>query len=293
MVACSIFGGKTALRMWHWMVLAVVQGLTEFLPVSSTAHLAVIPQLARWQDPGLAFDVSLHLGTLFSVLIYFAPTWAQLLRSFFIPVTGSALMDSGNTNAIAASSSPKLGWWIVLGTAPAVATGILFHRNAETTLRSLPVMGSMLILVGLLIWLAERLGSRSKPLSSLTVLDALVIGVAQAFAVIPGVSRSGSTIAAGLARGLERDSAASFSFLLSAPVMAGAALFEGHTLLKVGVPKEMQLPLVLAILLSGVTGYLSMWGMIRYVRVRSMMVFVLYRIIAGVTILLIWSFGLV
>ena len=275
------------------MVLAVVQGLTEFLPVSSTAHLAVIPRLAHWQDPGLAFDVSLHLGTLFSVLIYFAPTWAQLLRSVFIPDAGPARMSSADTKIIAASSSRRLGWWIVLGTVPAIGAGILFHRSAETNLRSLPVMGSMLILVGLLIWLAEWLGSRSKPLSSLTAVDALVIGIAQAFAVIPGVSRSGSTITLGLARGLERDSAACFSFLLSAPVIAGAALFEGHELWKAGVPTEMQLPLVLAILLSGVTGYLSMWGMIRYVRVRSMMVFVLYRIVAGVTILLIWSFGLV
>jgi undecaprenyl-diphosphatase len=122
--------------------------------------------------------------------------------------------------------------------------------------------------------------------------DALAIGVAQAFAVIPGVSRSGSTIAAGLSRGLERDAPTRFSFLLSTPIIAGAALFEGHELWNLGVPPEMREPIALAIFLSGVTGYLSIWGMIRYVRVRSMMVIVIYRVVAGVAILVIWRMGL-
>jgi undecaprenyl-diphosphatase len=278
----------TPLEIWKLMVLAIVQGLTEFLPISSTAHLAVIPQLAHWQDPGLAFDVALHLGTLFAVLIYFAPTWRQVLRSF---VQG----NRGNSHASHAEllASRRLGWYVVLGTVPAVISGGLLHRAAETSLRSLPLMGAMLVLVGLLMWLAERTGNRVKPLPSITARDALTIGIAQAFAVIPGVSRSGSTIAAGLSRGLERDSATRFSFLLSTPIIAGAALFEGRELWRAGVPPGMHVPLALAIVLSGVTGYLSIWGMIRYIRVRSMMVFVVYRLIAGAAILLIWCLGLV
>jgi undecaprenyl-diphosphatase len=276
------------LETWKLMVLAVVQGLTEFLPISSTAHLAAIPRLAHWHDPGLTFDVALHVGTLFAVFAYFAPTWRDMVLGF---VQGGSLGESAASNPGYASSR-KLGWLVLLGTVPAVISGILLQKAAETSLRSLPVMGTMLVVVGLLMWLAERIGRRVKPLSSVTAFDALVIGVAQAFAVIPGVSRSGSTIAAGLSRGLERDSATRFSFLLSTPIIAGAALFEGRDLWKAGIPSEMHMPLLLAILLSGITGYLSIWGMIRYIRVRSMMVFVIYRIITGVVILGIWHWGL-
>jgi undecaprenyl-diphosphatase len=277
------------LETWKLMVLAVVQGLTEFLPISSTAHLAVIPRLAHWQDPGLAFDVALHIGTLFAVLFYFAPTWRRMFQSFF---QSNPFRNDTSTNP-ELSDARRLGWLVVLGTVPAVISGVLLHRAAETSLRSLPVMGAMLVLVGLLMWLAERVGRRVTPLPSMSLSDGLVIGIAQAFAVIPGVSRSGSTIAAGLFRGMQRDAATRFSFLLSTPIIAGAALFEGLELWKAGVPPEMHGPIALAILLSGVTGYLSIWGMIRYVRFRSMMVFIVYRVIAGTAILLIWRLGLV
>jgi undecaprenyl-diphosphatase len=274
------------LETWKLLVLAVVQGLTEFLPISSTAHLAVIPRLAHWQDPGLAFDVALHVGTLFAVLLYFAPTWGRILRSL---LQRSANRVNGNPES---SVSRTLGGLIVLGTIPAMISGVLLHKAAETSLRSLPVMGTMLVVVGLLMWLADHVGKGSKALLSVELSDAFTVGIAQAFAVIPGVSRSGSTIAAGLWRGLERDAATRFSFLLSTPIIAGAALFEGHELWKIGMPPEMRGPVALAILLSGITGYLSIWGMIRYVRARSMMVFVVYRLIAGVAILAIWRIGL-
>lgn len=231
--------------------------------------------------------MSLHLGTLFAVLIYFAPTWKRILNSFF----RGGSQEEGGLNDTETSGSRRLGWHVVLGTVPAVISGVLLHRAAETSLRSLPVIGSMLILVGVLMWLAERARAHKKQLASMHLSDSLTIGVAQAVAVIPGVSRSGATIAAGLWRGLERDSATRFSFLLSTPIIAGAALFEGRELWKAGVMPEMRVPLALAILLSGITGYLSIWGMLRYIRVKSMMVFVVYRVIAGIAILLIWRLG--
>jgi undecaprenyl-diphosphatase len=277
------------LQIWQLMVLAVVQGLTEFLPISSTAHLAVIPRLFHWQDPGLAFDVALHVGTLLAVLIYFAPTWNKVVRA---ALQGKRLDDADAIAAHERSADRRLGWFVIVATIPAMISGILLQRAAETSLRTLPVMGAMLIIVGILMWLAERLGSVNRKLSSMTLHDSLAVGIAQAFAVIPGVSRSGSTIAAGLYRGMDRDSATRFSFLLSTPIIAGAAVVEGHHLWKTGIPPEMRLPLVFAIFLSGVTGYLSIWGMIRYVRVRSLMVFVVYRVIAGTVVLLIWYAGL-
>lgn len=202
------------LQIWQLMVLAVVQGLTEFLPISSTAHLAVIPRLFHWQDPGLAFDVALHVGTLLAVLIYFAPTWNKVVRA---ALQGKRRDDADAIAAHERSADRRLGWFVIVATIPAMISGILLQRAAETSLRTLPVMGAMLIIVGILMWLAERLGSVNRKLSSMTLHDSLAVGIAQAFAVIPGVSRSGSTIAAGLYRGMDRDSATRFSFLLSTP----------------------------------------------------------------------------
>jgi undecaprenyl-diphosphatase len=280
--------GQT-MTIWQLMVLAVVQGLTEFLPVSSTAHLAVIPRLFHWQDPGLAFDVALHVGTLIAVLIYFAPTWNKFVRA----VLQRKRFEGADAINHERSIDRRLGWFVIVATIPAMISGVLLQRAAETSMRTLPVMGAMMVIVGILMWTAERLGSFSRPLSAMNLSDSLSIGIAQAFAVIPGVSRSGSTIAAGVYRGMDRDSATRFSFLLSTPIIAGAAVVEGHHLWKVGIPPEMRLPIVLAILLSGVTGYLSIWGMIRYVRVRSLMVFVIYRLAAGTVILAMWYAGLV
>jgi undecaprenyl-diphosphatase len=276
------------MEIWQLMVLAVVQGLTEFLPVSSTAHLAVIPRLLHWQDPGLAFDVALHVGTLFAVLIYFAPTWSKIVQSAF---QKKRLQDS-EARTHESFAERRLGWFVIVATIPAMISGVLLQKAAETSLRTLPVMGAMLVVVGILMWVAERIGSLNRTVASMRLSDSVAIGIAQAFAVIPGVSRSGSTIAAGLFRGMDRDSATRFSFLLSTPIIAGAAIVEGHHLWKTGIPPEMRLPIALAILLSGITGYLSIWGMIRYVRARSLMLFVVYRLIAGAAILAIWYAGL-
>jgi undecaprenyl-diphosphatase len=246
-------------------------------------------RLLHWQDPGLAFDVALHVGTLFAVLIYFAPTWKKVVRAALQWRT----LKGADVISPERSVDLRLGWLVIIATIPAMISGVLLQRAAETSLRSLPIMGAMLVLVGILMWIAGRPGRVNTTVSSMTFLDALAIGIAQAFAVIPGVSRSGSTITAGLFRGMDRDSATRFSFLLSTPIIAGAAIVEGRHLWKIGIPSEMRLPIGLAILLSGVTGYLSIWGMIRYLRVRSLTVFVVYRVIAGAAILAIWYAGLV
>src|SRR5579872_5656307 len=203
--------------LFQVIVLGIVQGLTEFLPISSTAHLVVIPKLFGWPDQGLSFDIALHVGTLVAVLLYFFRDWLQVLAQ------GFGMRTAGGDPALRRNQG--LLWLLVLGTIPAGIAGLVFQKKAETLWRdNLWFIAGTSIGVGLIIWLAEVLGRRQKDLGATSVLDSIVIGLAQAFAVVPGVSRSGSTIAAGLFRNLDRETAARFSFLLSTPIIGGAAL---------------------------------------------------------------------
>jgi undecaprenyl-diphosphatase len=264
------------------VVLAFVQGLTEFLPISSTAHLAIVPRLFHWHDPGLGFDIALHVGTLLAVVVYFFPTWISLFRDVFgrNPATGVTRHALGDLTV-----SRRLLLYLVIGTLPAMASGLLLHRAAESSLRTLPVIGVMMVAVGLYMWWSERRGSFRKQIDEIGLGDSLSIGIAQACAVIPGVSRSGSTIATGLFRGLTREAATRFSFLLSTPIIAGAALVEGRELLHSGLPPDMRLPFCVGIIVSGFVGYAAIWALIRYLKTNSLMVFVIYRIAVGVLIL--------
>src|SRR5947209_3300057 len=199
------------------IVLAVIQGLTEFLPVSSSAHLALAPWLFGWKDPGLVFDIALHAGTLAAVVVYFFRDWIQII--------GQALgfhpgFRSGYDRDL--SRNPKLLWYIIIGSIPVGLAGLLFSKQAETTWRNPYLIGAMLIGVGLVMWIAESRASTRKDISQVTLEDAGIIGIAQALAVVPGTSRSGITITAALFRDLNRAAAARFSFLLSTPAMAAA-----------------------------------------------------------------------
>lgn len=200
--------------IYQVVVLAVIQGITEFLPISSTAHLALVPWLFHWKDPGLIFDIALHVGTLVAVLIYFFNDWVQIVAHGFGYQAGT---DPD------LKRSPKLLWLLAIATIPAGIFGWLFEKQAETTLRSPYIIAAMLIVVGVLMWLGERAGRRQKDIGLVSPLDAIVIGISQALAVIPGTSRSGITITTGLFRDLDRYTAARFSFLLSTPTIAGAA----------------------------------------------------------------------
>jgi undecaprenyl-diphosphatase len=269
------------------IVLAIVQGITEFLPISSSGHLILVRQLFGWEDTGLTFDVALHVGTLFSVLLYFGPTWVRILRA----AAGHDVRISGDLPAGALSPEERrrerlLVWFILAATVPAGIAGFLLEDYAETTFRSPVLVASMLIFVAFIMLLSEKAGKFRKDITGISLGDAMIIGVAQATALVPGVSRAGSTIAAGLFRGMTRDAAARFSFLLSTPVIGGAALLKAYGLYQAGGPApEMYLPFVLGIVISAIVGYLAIAALVHYLRTRTLKIFIVYRIGFGIIIL--------
>ena len=262
--------------LYQVIVLAIVQGLTEFLPISSTAHLVLFPWFLHWKDPGLAFDVALHAGTLVAVAAYFWRHWWGM----FMELLGRSTPAEASLQI-----SPRLFWFLVIATVPAGVAGWFLEHAAEHQLRQPMIIGTALIVVGLLMWAGDRLSPRKLTLHQVTLVDAIWIGIAQAFAIIPGVSRSGSTMSAGLFRGLSREAAARFSFLLSTPIIAGAALKAGVDILRTGVPVEMRVPLVLGISVSAVVGYFAIGALIRYLERRSFKIFIVYRVVLGVLVL--------
>jgi undecaprenyl-diphosphatase len=258
------------------VVLALIQGITEFLPVSSTAHLIVAPWLLGWQDPGLTFDVALHVGTLLAVVGYFFRAWLQIIAHGF----GIQYGDDETLR-----QNPHLLWLLVAGTIPAGVIGFLFEKQAESTLRSPFLIGAMMILIGVIMWIGERVGSRQRDLAAVSFADSLAIGCAQALAVVPGVSRSGITITAGLFRNLDRVAAARFSFLLATPIIAGAAVKKLYDVLKYGgIPADMHTPFALGILISGLTGLAVIAFFLRFLQRRSLNFFVYYRIVFGIMV---------
>lgn len=266
-----------AMPFYQVIVLAIIQGITEFLPISSTAHLALAPWLLGWRDPGLTFDIALHLGTLAAVLVYFFRDWVHVVaRGFGLRAGGDPVFDE----------NPRILWFLAVGTIPVAVFGYLFGKQAETTWRSPFVIGTTLIVVGVLMWMGERAGTRKRNLAGVTLADSIAIGAAQALAIIPGVSRSGITITAGMFRNLNRVAAARFSFLLMAPAIAGAAAKALHDLTKQGgMPPDMRAPFVIGILLSAATGMAVIAFFLRFLQRRSLYFFVYYRIIFGIIVI--------
>lgn len=263
--------------LYQAIVLAVVQGVTEFLPISSTAHLVLVPWVMGWRDPGLTFDVALHAGTLVAVVVYFARTWAKLLLLGFGVRAGAP--DDLDQN-------PRLFWFLVIATIPAALAGVAFETYAESTLRSPYIIAAMMIAIGLLMWWSEIKGRFEKNLAKVSLGDAAAIGASQALAVVPGVSRSGITIAAALFRDVNREAAARFSFLLATPVIAGAALKAGWNIVKAGgLAPEMRAAFGVGALVSAITGYAAIAFFIRYLQTRTLKFFVWYRIICGIIII--------
>ena len=261
----------------HVIILAIVQGITEFLPISSSAHLALAPWLLGWRDQGLVFDIALHLGTLLAVLLYFGRAWIQLLAQGFG-------LSFGNDPHL--KRNRLMLWYIVAGTIPVGVLGVLFEDSVETTLRSPLVIGTMLVVVGLVMLLAERVSGRRKGLAEITFTDSLIIGAAQAIALIPGTSRSGITITAALFRNIDRSSAAAFSFLLSTPAIGGAAAKAAYDLIKQGgIPADMRLQFGLGVLVSGLTGCAVIALFLRFLRRHSLHFFIYYRIIFGIIVI--------
>jgi undecaprenyl-diphosphatase len=266
----------------HVIILAIVQGLTEFLPVSSTAHLYLSSWLLGWQAESLDFDISLHIGTLLAVVIYFLPDWIQIIAQGF----GGHAGNDGDLK-----DNRMLLWLLAIGSIPAGIAGLLLNKYAESTWRNPFVIGAMLVGVGILIWLAERLASHARPLASLNLPDAVAVGVGQALAVVPGVSRSGITISSGLFRGLTREAAARFSFLLSTPTIAGAAAKDLYDTYKQSGLHGIVNPVFLTgIAVSAITGWIVIAWFLQYLRRSSLMPFVYYRILFGLAVLMLAFF---
>ena len=259
------------------ILLAIVQGLTEFLPISSTAHLYLSSWLLGWQTESLNFDIMLHLGTLIAIVLYFFRDWVQIV--------GQALgVQIGHDDEL--KQHRALLWLLALGSIPIGVAGLLFNKLAESEWRSPFVIGPMLIGVGIVMWLAERAGSRQRDLASVTFADAAAIGAAQALSVVPGCSRSGITISAGLFRGLTRESAARFSFLLSTPAIAAAAAKALHDIHKQhGLHQLISPQFMVGVALSAITGCIVIAWFLRYLRRYSLMPFVYYRILFGIMVL--------
>jgi len=246
----------------HGIAFGVVQGLTEFLPVSSSAHLTLLPWLLGWEDPGLGFDVALHVGTLFAVLWYFWRDWWELARA--------AATHLGDP---AASPQAQLFWKIAVASIPAAIIGVAFEHKAEEAFRAPALIALALAALGaLLYWSDQRPESESR-VEAIDWRDAIWIGLAQSAAIVPGVSRSGVTITVARLRGVGREASARFSFLLSTPVIAGAALLKIRALVAAGHdPAQLA-----ALVASALCGFAAIGGLIRYVRSRSYRPFVFYR----------------
>jgi undecaprenyl-diphosphatase len=273
--------------LYQAIILAVVQGLTEFLPISSTAHLILFPWLFGWTEPGLAFDVALHVGTLFAVALYFLRTWVELIAA------GFGIHYPATTAAEELHQRRRLFWYLVAGTIPAGLAGYFFEHQIEGLLRKPVPIALMMILVGVLMWMVEASGRLDRGVERVSLANSLAIGCAQATALVPGVSRSGITIVAGLACGLTREAAARFSFLLATPVIAGAAAKELPKILRLRHAGGMELPLstlLIAIAVSAVVGYLVIGFFLRYLQTRTLKIYIYYRIAFGIVILLLVFF---
>lgn len=271
------------MSVFHAVVLAIVQGLTEFLPISSSAHLWFFPWALHWPDGGLPFDVALHAGTLIAVVLFFLGTWIELiLNGFGIHYPARATTEQVQVNR-------RLFWLLVIGTIPGGIVGYLFERFIEETWRNPGPIAAATIAVGLLMWIADSTANLRRKLEHSNLGDAIVIGSAQALALFPGVSRSGITIIAGLWRKMTRETAARFSFLLSTPLIAGAALKEVPQLMRMQRSGGVDLPLstlLLAIAISAITGYAVIGILLHYLQTRTLKIFVVYRLIFGIVILL-------
>ena len=267
--------------LYQAIALALMQGLTEFLPVSSSAHLILVPQMvADWEDQGLAFDVAVHIGTLSAVMLYFRRE-----------VTEMAVDWVGSLQTRQQTMNSRLAWAVLFGTIPVGITGLLFKDFIELNLRSPTVIAIATIAFGLLLWWADIAGKRHRDEYTITILDVIVIGCAQALALIPGTSRSGATITAGLLMGLSREASARFSFLLSIPVIVLAGGLKMLDLIRQSAPVEWSL-MIIGTVLAGVTAYFCIHFFLKLLERFGMLPFVLYRLALGGVLFYMFGFTL-
>jgi len=252
------------------IILGLVQGLGEFLPISSSAHLVLVPWFFGWTDPGLTFDIALHLGTLFAVVLYFWKDWWQLITKGFTDVR---------------SVQGRLFWYLAAGSVPGGIAGFLLEKKAETILRAPVLIAVTLIVMGGLLYWADRKSAKTTGINHISFGTSILIGISQALAIIPGVSRSGITMTTGLLLGLTREGAARFSFLLSTPIIFGAALVKLPQVMS--DPSLLSMDFMAGVLASGVTGIASIGFLLRYVQTKDFLPFVWYRFILGALVIVV------
>ncbi len=259
------------------VVLGAIQGLTEFLPISSSGHLVLLEKVFGWAEQGLSFDVALHVGTLLALLVYFRREWIAVIRGFF---------TSFRIRPRAWDLDQRLAWMIVLASIPAAAAGALLGDTVEKNLRAPALVALLLVVGGLIMLAAEMLGSKKRGFESLRASDAGVVGLAQVLALAPGVSRSGITISGGMLNGLESEAAARFSFMLSAPVIAGAGVWEGAKLVSDGLADAAPGVFAAGFVTSAVVGFFTVKYLLVYFRRHSLLPFIVYRFALAAVVLL-------
>jgi undecaprenyl-diphosphatase len=252
------------------VVLGLVQGLGEFLPISSSAHLVLVPWIFKWQDPGLTFDIALHAGTLIAVILYFWRDWLNLISKGLTKPT---------------EREGKLFWYLVLATIPGAAAGYLLEHKAETVFRNPVLIAFMLILMGVILYLVDRKSKKQINVEHISLKAGLLIGLSQALAIIPGVSRSGITMTTALALGMTREGAARFSFLLSAPVIFGAAAIKIPQIM--ANPSVIDVPFIVGMVVACISGLASIGFLLRYLQTKTFLPFVWYRFILGALVIII------
>jgi undecaprenyl-diphosphatase len=266
------------LTIWHAIILGIVQGLSEFLPISSSGHLILVRDLFGWNfgnpDIEKTFDVALHLGTFFGIAAYFWADIGRLLRGFFKAIAKRSLN---------ADPYSKLAILVLISTVPAALAGIKGEAIIEEKLGAPVIICALLVIFGLVLAAADIFGRKFRDISTLGIKEAILIGIAQALALAPGISRSGVTMSAGLGLGLDRQSAARYSFLISLPAIAGAALYKGAKLAGNGIPPELGIgPMVAGILAATISGFIAIAWLLKFLQTRSLKPFVIYRVVVGI-----------
>ncbi len=258
------------MTLFQAIVFGLVQGLGEFLPISSSAHLVLLPWLFGWTDPGLTFDIALHIGTLISVIIYFWKDWLQLFIKGFT--------DTKSTDG-------RMFWYLVAATIPGAIIGYLLENAAESTFRSPILIAVMLIIMGIILYWADQKSPKKTEMNDISFKTAMIIGISQAMAIIPGVSRSGVTMTAGLLTGLTREGSARFSFLLSTPIIFGAAAIKLPEI--ISNPSMITTDFLIGMAVSFISGLASIGFLLRYIQTKNFLPFSIYRFILGALVIII------
>ncbi|MGD9695951.1 MAG: undecaprenyl-diphosphate phosphatase [Thermoleophilia bacterium] len=264
-------------------ILGIVQGLTEFLPISSTGHLRIVPAFAGWEDPGALFTAVVQLGTMLAVVIYFWRDLVRIVRAWFLSLRDPAMRSDMDA---------RMGWYVILATIPIGVFGLAFHNQIESGARNLYLIGVVLIVLGLILLAAEIVGKRVRTLEEVTRRDAIWVGLAQALALVPGTSRSGATITAGLFLGMEREAAARFSFLLSIPAVVLSGLY-GLVDIVTGDSDVSMGALTVSVVFAFILGYASIAFLLRFLANHSTGIFVVYRVVLGIVVIALTAAGVI